>query len=144
MQVKNKKKNMKPVTHDLHTQEDIYQQASVYLRLRFDCWGLIYSLTRPKLPVRCTIFSISPTAYKLLCWGERKYTETCSPALSPDSGADICEALVSFQSVVQCVWEMTTLQPTKVGFSHPKTKQWLTPDVASLAHAQGWSKRHGG
>lgn len=33
---------------------------------------LIYFSTRPKLPVLCAIFYISPTECKWLCWGKKK------------------------------------------------------------------------
>lgn len=56
---------------------------------------LIYFSTRPKLPLLCAIFYISPTECKLLCWGKKTKTKTSSAGLGPYSGADVCEALVT-------------------------------------------------
>lgn len=118
IQIKN---NIELVRYDSHTREDIYQQARVSLkRFLFD---LYLDSTKTAGPM-CNLLHLSHSI-QITLLGRNKYTQTHSPRLGPDSGADICEALVSFQNVVWCVAE--TLPPTKVGSSHPEAKQWLMP-----------------
>lgn len=101
---------------------------------------LIYFSTRPKLPVLCAIFYISPTECKWLCWGKK--TKTSSAGLGPDSGADICEALLSV-GVVAAFRRWQPCHRRRSALLTLKQNSGSRPDMASRACAQGWSKRDG-
>lgn len=83
---------------------------------------LIYFSTRPKLPVLCAIFYISPTECKWLCWGKKTKTSSAGP----DSGADICEALLSV-GVVAAFRRWQPCHRRRSALLTPETKQRLTP-----------------
>lgn len=85
---------------------------------------LIYFSTRPKLPVLCAIFYISPTECKWLCWGKKNKNKLCG-SWSRFWRWYLWSSLVCRSR--RCVPEMATLPPTKVGSSHAETKQRLTP-----------------
>lgn len=123
-----------PVSYESPTREDIYQclsrRVSVWFisRLGPNCQSCVQSST--SLPQNANDFV-----------GVKK-KKTSSAGLGPNSGADICEALLSV-GVVAAFRRWQPCHRRRSALLTLKQNSGSRPDMASRARAQGWSKRHG-
>lgn len=102
---------------------------------------LIYFSTRPKLPLLCAIFYISPTECKWLCWGKKTKTKTSSAGLVQILGVISVKLWWLPESSVRSGDGNLATDEGRLFSRWNKTA--VHAQTWRHKRAQGWSKRHG-